>query len=93
MRREEKFRTHLEKFGLYNAHDAALGTELDVPEWVTTAGDTLRSAAEYVAGEARKRLDNVIEWEYPAIPDSMPVGTGWFRKRKGKGAEAPSPFR
>lgn len=78
MRREEKFRTHLEKFGLYNAHDAALGTELDVPEWVTTAGDTLRSAAEYVAGEARKRLDNVIEWEYPAIPDSMPVGTGWF---------------
>lgn len=91
VRREQKFRAHLEKFGLYDAHDASSDTELEVPVWVTTAGDTLRSAAEYTAGEARKQLDNVIEWECPMVPDYMPEGSGWFSyDGHWKACQAPS---
>jgi DNA polymerase gamma 1 len=73
-----------EKFGTDKAVDASDETELTLPNWVSTANETLDKAAEYVAGSAKKALVDVSNWEVPAVPEHFINYEGWVKFEDGE---------
>jgi hypothetical protein len=75
----EKASTLVKRFGLENTPDNSSDTELSLPNWVTTASDTLDRAASYVARDVLSALKAVTNWDNVQIPQNFPVTSGWYK--------------